>query len=995
MYEDRVGPKYTGIIMVLGFLLISLVTMINIHGGTDQLSTVKNILVIQTYNRGSSITDTVDDYISESITESDYEFTNIFTEYLDAFRLKNASYDGRMAQYLDLKYKDIKFDGVLCIGKSANDFVHSYYKDYSGIPMAYIEVEDKLSELVLLEEIVGRYDVIPFEAIILNAKKLNPNLKKIGIYANSQVDLAGYIEELDKMSETYNLLYQIYSEDKAQQYLDNMLDVGAQEASLLLSSLYDESGNRYDLDYLFEQIDKFAKSPVYGLYKSHVGKGSTGTVLYNQALYIKQSVDSFVKKLEGSDTEEELVASELLTLTEIYDYNKIKAMNLKINNLGKKAIIINRPSIIDIIKNNGIEVVIIIFIVLFIILIILIINVLLRLKAEKDRNEARSDLHLSYIELEAAHGQLVASEGELARQYEELQLKGDELRKSRERYRLAAKGAEFGIWDYDVEFQRIYFSNKAREVLGLPMNQSSFEKEEVLSKLNKEQEATFYLAIKEHIETKTKAIEYKAIIEIEEGKKEWISVRGKALFDEEGAIKRLAGSITNITREKEAEERIRHIAFTDELTSFHNRAYFNQCIEGGNTYFDDEQIAILFIDLDNFKTVNDSLGYKYGDKVLGKIAEIIKKQISKKHEIMRFGGDEFIIFIREFEDRREIEAIAELLIALFQKKLDIEGVGFVVTLSIGIALYPEDSHNIEVLLKHADLALNEAKSKGKNRFHNYTPQLEEAMAQNIWFERELRDAINKEQFELYYQPKYDLHKNSIMGFEALIRWNHPIKGIIPPNDFIPIAEELGLIIPIGEWVIKEAINQLDQWHRQGKTELSMSINLSAKQLKEVHLSDVINKAMMNKIIKANNIELEVTETTALLDIDFAIEVLNDLRKQGYRVALDDFGTGYSSLNYFNVLPIDVVKIDKTFIGDRIKEQSGEQIIKAVVQLAHAHNMIVVAEGVEKLEQLEFLKTEKCDIIQGYYISRPLQAEEAIKLIDNIDIDLDKRNITYY
>ncbi len=652
---------------------------------------------------------------------------------------------------------------------------------------------------------------------------------------------------------------------------------------------------------------------------------------------------------------------------------------MDIDAIDSDATIINRPSLVETIQSNSLEFIILALIIITVILVFSVTNLLLRLKAEKDREDARKDLQLSYMELEAAHEQLVASESELTRQFRELQAKEDELRKSRERYRLAAKGSEFGIWDYDIEAGCMYFSNKAKEILGLPMHQDSFDTSEFYGLFDVKQEVTFRNTVDKHLNRKTMVVEYESEIEVD-GAVEWISIRGKALFSDDNVATRLAGSLTNITQEKKADEKLLRIAFYDELTGLNNRAYFNSRLREVCSSCECEQMALLLIDLDNFKTINDSLGHNYGDEVLKKIAGIITELVGQGHEIIRFGGDEFIILMKDYDDKDAVTAFANRLLMTFRNQYDIEGVGFHNTLSIGISLYPEDSDDMDVLLKRADLALNDAKAKGRNQFIYYDSNLEVVMNENLWYERELNLAIEAKQFELHYQPKYNIVSDQVSGYEALIRWHHPERGLISPAEFIPIAEENGTIIKIGEWVINEAIKQLDGWHRLGHDYLTMSINLSAKQFKEVNLTEVVQSAMLGRMVKSEQIELEITETTALHDIDYATSILDELRALGYKIALDDFGTGYSSLNYLNTLPIDTLKIDKTFIANSMLEKSGKQVIKTVIQLAHAHNMEVVAEGVETVEQLEFLKAESCDVVQGYYVSRPVVSDNAIDLI---------------
>lgn len=972
--------------MSKGFILLIFVIAICLQSAsavwaTELLDESKNILVIHSYYQGFFVTDAYDQDISDAFLRTSYELSDIYTEYMDVDRIDYNNDYTNFAEYITTKYKDIDLDGVICVGEEAYGFVNDYYHAlFEDVVVLHMNVDIKNYTAPVSTNIVGVNQEVPFDVLFKEAKRLNPELKKIDIYTNSPLVSTVYEPYLKALSSDYDMLYQVHSDTLASTYLEDILDKEGDQAVILLSDLFDESGVHYTRDYLFDIIDRRGSVPVLATENYYVGKGAVGAVCYDQFDYIAKSIGLLINKSEGLIVDDNTSASSILTAKTLFDYSKLMQLGLETDIDDRDVTFINRPSFVETIQNNSLEFIILALIIITVILVFSVTNLLLRLKAEKDREDVRKDLQLSYMELEAAHEQLVASEGELTRQFRELQKKEDELRKSRERYRLAAKGAEFGIWDFDIPEDKIYFSNKAKEILGLPLYQNSFTTAEFYGLFDIDQELTFRKMIDTHLKRYSKFLEYEANLNID-NEMEWISIRGKALFNEEDIPTRIAGSLSNITSEKKADEKLYQIAFYDELTGLNNKAYFNGLMKELAIDKEHGQAALLLIDLDNFKTINDSLGHNYGDEVLKKIAVIIDNMIGEEHHVIRFGGDEFIVLLNNYGEKEVVEQVAVHLLETFRKQYDVDGVGFSTTLSIGIAMFPDDSDNFDSLLKRADLALNEAKDKGRNRLVYYDHSLEEIMISNLWYERELKNAIALEQFELYYQPQYNIRTDKVTGYEALIRWNHPDEGLISPAEFIPIAEENGLIIKIGEWVIQEAIEQLDKWHQEGYDYLTMSINLSAKQFKEINLEDVVHTAMAGKRIQTSQIELEITETTALHDIEYATQILDKFRSNGFKVALDDFGTGYSSLNYLNTLPIDTLKIDKTFIANSIINKSGKQIIKTVIQLAHAHDMQVVAEGVETIEQLTFLKGENCDVIQGYYISKPLMAEAAIGQVD--------------
>ncbi|MCF8020935.1 MAG: EAL domain-containing protein [Vallitaleaceae bacterium] len=961
------------VLMLIGVALPSLAT-------EDLGSKTTNILVLHTYHQGMRSNDILNRQIEEALDGYLVENVQLHMEYLDDIRFDIEKYNETFLAYLKAKYNDESIDGILSINQGASSFIeYNYDEFFNNKPIVYIGLGSEAYAPISFTKISGIHREVPLASLMLSAKTLNPNLKKINIYTKPEMLSEDNLLALQQFSESHSLLYQVFSEGRGQEYVNALVNIEEEEAAILLSDLEDTTGKVYILDDLFESIDLRGNGSVYTIYDTYVGKGATGAITIEQNQYIHKSVEMLMEQIKGSNVD--LSSYQKLEPIEIYDYNKIKKLNLLHTNLPKNAQFINRPTVLNMIQSHPLEFIILALVIMMVILIYALTNLLLRLKAEKDRKLARKDLQASYMELEATHQQLLASESEVTRKYIELQEKEEELRKSRERYRLAAKGSEFGIWDYDFETKKMYFSNQAKDIFGLSADQNSFISSEIFNCLSMSESEKLYDKIKKHLNIEdNNVIEYETTIEIQKGIMEWISIRGKAQYDGHGNPVRLAGSLTNITKEKEAEIKIKKLAFTDELTNLPNKTYYNQVISE-KLLTQDSHLAIYFIDIDNFKTINDFHGHKMGDRVLKRVATMIRNEVDDRYEVIRYGGDEFIVLLKDVIDVETVERQAQQLLNIFQNKFVIEDSIFSVTLSLGIATTLSADIDFDMLLKQADLALHEAKGKGKNQYHHFTTILMEKMEQQLWFEKELEIATLNHQFKLYYQPKYDLKEETIVGYEALIRWMHPQKGIIPPNDFIPLSEENGLIIVIGKWVIYEAISQLNQWHLKGYTSLTISINLSAKQFADVKLIETIQDAMIGKVIRPEHVELEVTETTALQDLDFATNILKDLREQGYKISLDDFGTGYSSLNYLNVLPIDIIKIDKAFIADSIYNKSKQQVIKTIIQLAHVNKMDVVAEGVEAYEEMELLRTEKCDMIQGYYISKPLPPNEAIELMN--------------
>lgn len=602
-----------------------------------------------------------------------------------------------------------------------------------------------------------------------------------------------------------------------------------------------------------------------------------------------------------------------------------------------------------------------------------------KMKFEKEFRFLEKSLKKTNMELAVAMEQINSSDTELFEQFLEIQDQKEKLKISRERYRLAVEGAEVGIWDVDLNKNEIYLSRLSREIAGMEEKQDTITYEDVLEKILKADREEVIDKFMRYISKQIDYFQVKCRIKVSDGKYTWINIRGKALCDEQDKPIRIAGSISNINKEKIAEAKINRLAFYDPLTGLPNRTYFNQLMEDYIHINKQEHFALLFIDIDNFKSINEALGHSYGDEILCKIADTLKKKACE-NALVRFGGDEFVIVVMNNQNDDELRVFAEEVLSEFQKPFVVEGLEFFITLSIGAATYPFAGLTQEELLKHADIALNDVKLHGKNGYKLFSFALDESIAKRLKLERDLRQAIEHQEFELYYQPKLDMKSNRVIGYEALIRWHHPQRGLVSPLEFIPFAEETGLIIPIGEWVIYKAAQQLQLWHLDGHEQLTIAINLSVKQLQDAHLVERFKNISDQTGVDLSKLELEITESTALYDIDYAINVLNELKALGLKVSLDDFGTGYSSLNYLTLLPIDHLKIDKSFITNIINQKSGEQIIRSVISLAHACHLKVIAEGVETKHQLDFLRNEACDMIQGFYISQPVPKHEAIEFM---------------
>lgn len=452
------------------------------------------------------------------------------------------------------------------------------------------------------------------------------------------------------------------------------------------------------------------------------------------------------------------------------------------------------------------------------------------------------------------------------------------------------------------------------------------------------------------------------------GEEHWWSLSGRPILGDGQQIRGMRGVATDVSAAKRAEAQVAYMAHYDGLTDLPNRILFNETLGRALSRRQGENLlAVLYLDLDHFKTINDTLGHSVGDEVLEIAAKRIESCLGLHDMVARLGGDEFAILLTDIKGREDAQEIAVRIVDLMGETLALENHEVNSGASIGIAFAPDDGLSAADLIKNADLALYNAKENGRHRYAIFEIGMHEAMQAKRLIEMDLRAALNRDQLELYYQPLINIESGEISSYEALIRWNHPEKGMIMPSVFIPIAEETGHIVQLGEWVIRSALMEAARW----PDHLSVSVNLSPAQMRSTNLLPTVVNALAASGIDAGRLELEITETVLMHDTQANMAVLHQLRALGIRIALDDFGTGYSSLNYLRSFPFDKIKIDRCFVDEVDSREDNRAIVRAVTGLAATLGMVTTAEGVERADQLEELRREGCTEVQGYYFSRPV------------------------
>lgn len=612
----------------------------------------------------------------------------------------------------------------------------------------------------------------------------------------------------------------------------------------------------------------------------------------------------------------------------------------------------------------------------------IIIGLSLITKDITNHKKMEQNLQDSYEELSAVYQQLTATEEELRAQFDELQKNDELLRKSEQRYELITSASIDGIYDWDIKNNDMYHSSSWRLMFGYNEYDHvdyydnwencihSDHRERVLDTLDK----YFDKEINEF------CIEYQ--FKKKDGSYIWIHDKGVAVWDKNNNPIRMAGTLKNIDDRKKWEDKIYNMAYYDSLTQLPNRSSFEEKLSSTlcSAKLSSQKGAVFFIDLDNFKNVNDTLGHEFGDKLIAKVGKELLQCIEDQGIVSRFGGDEFLIIQPGIECYADSTRLANKILNIFRDPLIIGEHQIFITASIGIAIYPDDGANVNEILKNADTAMYKAKGSGKNKYQFFQKLMSDEILRKTEISNALRNALNNDEFILYYQPQVDIKTGRIICFEALLRWKHPEWGMVGPNEFIPIAEETGLIIPIGEWVLKNACRQNKVWKDQGYKYDSIAVNVSSVQLQQSNFLEIIERILNEVDLDPQFLELEITESILMKYIEWNVKILSGLKSMGIKISIDDFGTGYSSLNYLKRLPINAIKIDKSFIDGIHLNSSDNSIVEGIILLAHKMELDVVAEGVEVIGQLNILKDMRCDTIQGYYFSKPYTAEEIEELV---------------
>jgi diguanylate cyclase (GGDEF)-like protein len=558
----------------------------------------------------------------------------------------------------------------------------------------------------------------------------------------------------------------------------------------------------------------------------------------------------------------------------------------------------------------------------------------------------------------------------------------------------AQRLANLGDWDWDLKRSRFRASEQVYRIFGMSEDSAPLSIEALMGNVHREDYARVFAAIHDAVERgQSFTIDHRIALPGDHVRFVYHQVEA-ARTDDRGRTTRLVGTVQDITPRKHSEERIRQLAYFDALTGLPNRVLLIDQLRSAVSHAQRAagKLAVMFIDLDGFKRVNDTLGHDAGDELLrvvaGRISHsvratdaVVRMEVGESTtSIARLGGDEFVVLVSDLKQAEDASRVGARILQALVEPIQVAVQEIVVSCSIGIALFPEDGETTETLLMNADAAMYCAKSKGRNTLQYYSPSMNAKAREKLALESSLRKALERGEMVLYFQPQVDELNGTIAGAEALIRWQHPKSGLVQPAEFIPLAEESGLIVPLGEWMLRAACAQNKAWQDAGLPALRVAVNVSAPQFDEERLVLTVVQALEETGLSPAYLELEVTESVLIHDIDVALRTLQRLKAIGVRLAIDDFGTGYSSLSYLKRFPVDALKIDRSFVRDVITDPDDEAITSSIVALARNLHLQVVAEGVESAEQRIFLRQRGCHLQQGFFFCRPLPAEEFARFV---------------
>jgi diguanylate cyclase (GGDEF)-like protein/PAS domain S-box-containing protein len=934
------------------------------------------VLIINSYNKGLTWTDDQTEGITHALGGSGIAPT-ITVEYLDWKNNPTQENLQLFYQLMKAKYAKKHIDLLMATDDAALEFALRHRDEiFSAAPVVFSGVYPPAADRLTYgyTNATGFYENIDAEGTLRLMVSLNPDLKEIYLlFDNSESGLATKVpvEVAARQVKPDIAVYPLNDLD-AGEITRKLSGLPADAAVLVTTYSSDPNGNTRDIDRYVKLFAASSKAPVYVLYDFLLGGGAVGGSVISGRRQGEEAA-RLGRRIIAGEPAAAIPIIDLQTGQTVVDYQELQKHRLPVGKVPPGGSFLNRPLSYYEEHKRAIWMLGTAFCLMAVYIVSLTINIRRRRRAEAELKKTNADLAATYEVV-------LASQKELTEQYQALVAAQRALQESEERHILSLSGANDGLWDWNIVSDEVFFSERCTEMLGLDNPKLSGLENYLRSTVPPADRDRVLKNLHNHLQGKTPYYSCEHRLKTPSGTK-WILARGKALFDETGRPVRMAGSLTDIAERKRNEEAINYLAYHDALTGMANRLALNEklraVLAGGRT--GRQAGAVAFIDLDNFKVINDTFGHSHGDRLLVTFSCMLQQLDGGRHFIARIGGDEFVILVEGVTGTNELTAFANKIVTICDKPLTVEGKTLYITASIGITVFPADGATVEELFKNADLAMYKAKDLGKNRYVFFDKSISEVVLHKTAIERNLREAVTGQEFELWYQPIISVATGRITGLEALIRW-HRDNTIIMPGEFIKIAEETGLILAIGNWALTSACDFAASLLRGGHQGFTVTVNLSAVQLMRSDFADWVRQTVLAAGLPPATIGLEITESVLIESFEANIGKLAELRDLGVKIYLDDFGTGYSSLKYLQHLPVDVVKIDKSFTAGLTADLAESDFIGPIIALARQAGLQVVAEGVETEYQYGKLIKYNCDFVQGYFFSKPVPAEKVPELL---------------
>ncbi len=937
-------------------VLFLAVTLVSAWTQAPGRSDIPTVVVIHSYNVEYRWTSDIHQGIVDRLASLKKPYL-ICTEFLDWKRNPDPGLMARELSLISYKYRGKRVDLVITSDDKALELVCKNRQDlFPQAPIVFTGVyQEALAGLTEGQDnITGVFEDQDVAGTILYALQMRGDAKTA--YVVSDYNESGQAVEARLKAALASLAPSVSIRSLSElsiNEIESVLSHTSKEDMVFIGSYsIDRDGTTYTGETLIARVAAAANTPVFVLNTHHLGTGAIGGHLISPYLLGSKAGELAIRILSG-DKASSIKPIESGIHTPLFDAKV--AERFGITNFPPRARFLNRTeSPVNLYRTE------IVAAAAIIILLLALIQVL-AIAVGKTRKLAKA----------------------VALRNEALAQANDRIAESEERFRLSSIGSHDALWDFDYARDAFFLSDRWYEMTGY--SRERFSGADFEGTIHPQDRKLFTAAIKAHERGERDHINEELRVRCATGSWKWIRVRGKSGRVENGAITRLAGSITDIDAVKKSRAEIESLAFYDQLTSLPNRAKAAELAEQAiRLVGEGKTCSLILIDIDDFKTVNDTYGHEIGDKIILFMAKELSSLCDENIAVSRIGGDEFTVFAA-LTSADATERLAKLAVRLVSRKIEIDGRFHYPTASAGIALYPDHGKHFIELLGKADAALAIAKKAGKGCVHIFNDAIQRKLIARRQLEAGLRGAIENKELSTAFQPQMDVQTGRISGFEALARWNSDSYGPVSPAEFIPLAEETGMVDRIGMFVLSSALDFIKRADLMGRHDFSVSVNVSPMQLLDDNFVPRVLRMIDEAHVSANRVSLEITESVLIVGLEETVAKLNRIRQSGIKISLDDFGKGYSSLLYLKELPIDCVKIDKAFVDDILSEEKTKVLARNIVTIAHQLGFTVVAEGVETGDQLEYLKDCECDSIQGYFFSKPKTRDDALSQLGQMDL----------